>query len=163
VAFIVKTSNALWTPARLRHAVRANLPLHMVPSRFIFLDSLPYRGNKIDLEALRQYSLPVRENGQGERPRTETETLLAHIWAEILELSDINRDDDFFELGGDSLKGAIVAAQVHAAFGIQLNLEAIADHPTLSKLAAFLDGCRRTGVAATPPIVRVPRAAALRW
>src|SRR5439155_16015994 len=57
VAFVVKTSNASWTASRLRHAVRANLPLHMVPSRIVFLDSLPYnRSNKVDREARRQYS-----------------------------------------------------------------------------------------------------------
>ena len=43
VAFVVKTSNASWTPARLRHALKAKLPLHMVPSRIVFLDSLPYK------------------------------------------------------------------------------------------------------------------------
>ena len=77
VAFVVKASNASWTPARLRHAVRANLPPHMVPSRIVFLDCLPYRGNKIDREALRQYSFPVREDDNGEKPQTETEMLLA--------------------------------------------------------------------------------------
>ena len=87
--------------------------------------------------------------------------LLADIWAEILELPDISRDDDFFNLGGDSLRGAVVAAQVHAALGIELSLGAIADHPTVSTLAAFIDECRRTGAADTPPIVRVPRAASM--
>ena len=92
--------------------MRANLPLHMVPSRIVFLDSLPYnKGNKIDREALRQYFLPVRDDSKSEKPRTETEMLLADIWAEILELPDISRDDDFFNLGGDSLSGAIVAAR----------------------------------------------------
>ena len=56
VAFVVKKSDASLTAPRLRHAVRANLPLHMVPSRIVFLDSLPYnKGNKIDREALRQH------------------------------------------------------------------------------------------------------------
>ena len=142
VAFVVKTSNASWTAPRLRHAVESKLPLHMVPSRIVFLDSLPYNsGNKIDREALRQYSLPVRDANKGEKPRTETEMLLADIWAEILELPDISRDDDFFNLGGDSLRGAVVAAQVYAALGIELSLGTIADHPTLSTLAAFIDGC----------------------
>ena len=71
VAFVVKKSDASWTAPRLRHAVRANLPLHMVPSRIVFLDSLPYnKGNKIDREALRQYFLPVRNDSKGEQPRT---------------------------------------------------------------------------------------------
>ena len=115
----------------------------MVPSRIVFLDSLPYnKGNKIDREALRQYFLPVRDDKKGEEPRTETEMLLADIWAEILELPDISRDDDFFNLGGDSLSGAIVAAQVYAALGVELSLGAIADHPTVPTLAAFIDECR---------------------
>ena len=165
-AFVVKTTNALWTPPRLRDAVKAKLPLHMVPSKIVFLDSLPYRGNKIDREALRQYSLPVRNDRQGEEPRTETEMLLADIWADILELRDISRDDDFFNLGGDSLTGAVVAAQVHAALGIDLSLGTIADHPTMSTLAAFIDRCRHsrlslTGAASIPPIVRVPRTASM--
>jgi amino acid adenylation domain-containing protein len=162
VAFVVKTGNASWTAQRLRRAVMAVLPLHMVPSRIVFLDSLPYnRGNKIDREALRQYAFPIRDDRKSEKSRTETEMLLADIWADVLDLPDISRDDDFFSLGGDSLIGAVVAAQVHTALGIELNLAAIADHPTVSTLAAFIDECRRTGVADRPPIVRVPRAASM--
>ena len=161
VAFVVKTVDASWTAPRLRHALRANLPLHMVPSRIVFLDSLPHnRGNKIDREALRQISL-VRDGSKGDEPRTETETLLADIWAEIFELRDISRDDDFFNLGGDSLSGAIVAAQISAALRVELSLGAIADHPTVSMLAAFIDKCRCIGFARTSSVVRVPRAATM--
>jgi amino acid adenylation domain-containing protein len=162
VAFVVKTSNASWTPQRLRHAMRANLPLHMVPSRIVFLDALPYnRGNKIDREVLRHYTLPNLDDSNGEKPRTETEILLADIWAEILELPEISVDTDFFNLGGDSLRGAVVAARIHAAFGIELTLGAIADHPTISTLAAFIDERRSMVAAGAPPIVRVPRGASM--
>ncbi len=158
VAFVVKKRNASWTPAHLRNAVRANLPPHMVPSRMLFLDTLPYnRGNKIDREALRKHSLSLRQDTPGEKPRTNTETAIADIWAEALELPDLGRDDDFFELGGDSLKGAVVATQVHATLGIELTLGAIADHPTVATLAAFIDERRHTGPTLSPPIVRVQR------
>jgi amino acid adenylation domain-containing protein len=161
VAFVVKASDASWTAPRLRHAVRANLPLYMVPSRIVLLDSLPYnRGNKIDREALCQ-AFPARDDVRGEEPRTETEVLLANIWAETLELTDIGRDDDFFDLGGDSLKGAIVAAQAHDALGVDLSLGEIADHPTVSALAAFIDGRRRAGAAGMPAIAAAPRAASM--
>jgi amino acid adenylation domain-containing protein len=162
VAFVVKKDDASLTAPRVKRALRSNLPLHMVPSRIVFLDSLPYnRGNKVDREALRQYSLPVRDGDKVDEPRTETEMLLADIWAEILELPDISRDDDFFNLGGDSLSGAIVAAQVYAALGVELSLGAIADHPTVSTLAAFIDESRRMGAPKTSPVVRVPRAATM--
>ncbi len=161
VAFVVKTSNASLTALRLRHALRAMLPLYMVPSRMVFLDSFPYTiSNKIDREALRQYALPVRDGDKGNDPQTETEILLADIWAGILELPDIGQDEDFFNLGGDSLSGAIVAAQVYAALGVELSLDAIANHPTVSTLAAFIDKSRR-GRAKASPVVRVPRAATM--
>jgi acyl carrier protein len=151
VAFVVKKRDASLTASRVRHAVRAKLPLHMVPSRIVFLESLPYnKGNKIDREALRQYRLPVRNDSKSEQPRTESEMLLADIWAEIFDLPDISRNDDFFNLGGDSLSGAIVAARIHAALGVELSLGEIADRPTISGLAALVDKRRRTGAAGPP-------------
>jgi len=133
-----------------------------VPSKIVFLESLPYnKGNKIDREALRRYSLPVRDRNKGDEPRTETEMLLADIWAEILELPDIGREDDFFNLGGDSLSGAIVAARIHALLRVELSLGEIADHPTILALAAFIDQCRRAGSAGPSPIVPVRRGASM--
>jgi amino acid adenylation domain-containing protein len=162
VAFVVTKRNASWTAPRLRYTARTTLPLHMVPSKIVFLDSLPYNsGNKIDREALRQYSLPVRDGNKGDKPRTETEMLLAETWAEILDLSDIGQNDDFFSLGGDSLSGALAAARVHAVLGIELSLSAIAEHPTVSTLAAFIDECRRPQALETLPIVSAPRGASM--
>ena len=162
VAFVVKRSDASWTVPRLRHAVRAKLPFHMVPSRIVFLESLPYnKGNKIDREELRQNFATVRNDRKSEQPQTESEMLLADIWVEIFDLTDIGRDDDFFDLGGDLLSGAIVAARVHAALAVELSLGEIADHPTVSALAAHIDDCRRTGSADPPPMVHVPRGASM--
>jgi len=162
VAYVVKANDSSWTAARLRLALRASLPIHMVPSRILFFDSLPSnRSNKIDREALRQYPLPARGQSRGDAPRTETERLLAEIWAHALDLPDIGRDDDFFDLGGDSLIGAIVLAEVYAVLGIELNLCSIVDHPTLSTLAASIDDAQNLEAAHIPAIVRVPRAAAM--
>jgi amino acid adenylation domain-containing protein len=162
VAFVVKKSDVLLTAPRLRHALGANLPLHMMPSQIVFLDSLPYnKSNKIDREALRQFSLPVRDDNRGNEPRTETEMLLADLWAEILGLPDIGRDDDFFSLGGDSLTGAVVGARIYAVLGVELSLGTIADHPTISTLAPLIDESRRMGATKTPRVIRVPRAATM--
>jgi acyl carrier protein len=127
----------------------------------VFLDNLPYNSNnKIDRAALRQYSLPARDGNKGDEPRTETEMVVADIWAKVIGLPDVGRDDDFFHLGGDSLIGLIVAAEVYAALGFELSLAAIADHPTVSALAAFIDA-NRTTAAEKPAVVRVPRAASV--
>ncbi len=60
VAFVVRAADASWTAAQLRLTLRETLPIHMMPSRIVFLDSLPYnRGNKVDREALRQLCISV--------------------------------------------------------------------------------------------------------
>ena len=162
IAFVVKKAGASLTASRLRHAARANLPLHMVPSRIVFLNNLPYnKGNKIDRDALRRYFLPIRDECKSERPQTETEMLVADIWTEIFDLSDIGRDDDFFSVGGDSLSGAIVAARIHATLGIELNLGDIADHPSIAALATIIDDRRRRGAAGLPQVVPISRGASV--
>lgn len=162
VAYVVLEPDASWTEARLRHAVAANLPLHMVPSRFEFVDSLPFSvGGKIDRDALRMRPLPRSDGRVTVPPETETETLLADIWAEVLEVAQVGRDDDFFGLGGDSLSGAIVAAQIDSSFGVQLSLAEIAKHPTVAGLAAFVDGSHEANVKGLSAITPVARAGPL--
>src|SRR5690606_36986012 len=94
----------------------------------------------------------------GQALQSRTEILLADIWSEVLDVPQIGCDDDFFNLGGDSLRGAIVAAQVYSAFGVEISLGAIADHPTISDLAAYIDaGGRIAGTRRLPPIQPVAR------
>ena len=162
VAFVVGKSDASWTAPRLRHALAATMPRHMVPSRIVFVDSLPYnRGNKIDRETLRQNFISTRGGSNGERPKTDTELLLADIWAETLDLPDVSRDEDFFNLGGDSLSGSVVETQIHAALRVALTLGDIVDHPTISALAAFIHSRRHKELVGLPPIVSVPRKASM--
>ena len=94
--------------------------------------------------------------------RNSLEERVAGIWRDALKLDQVGVHDNFFDLGGDSLSGAIIAAQLDAAFGVELSLGAIADHPTVSTLAAFIDERRRAGTTKTlPPVVRVPRASSM--
>ncbi len=158
VGYVVTSNGHSWSPAELRHALRAVLPDQMVPSAFVFLASLPFTATgKIDREKLRQIHPPLREQQPGQQPQTETEALLADIWAEVFDFSGIGRQDDFFALGGDSLMAAVVAARVHGAVGVELNLGLFADHPTLAGLAAAIDVLRLTEIDDKPLLVRAPR------
>ena len=157
VGYVAAGRNS-WSSARLRRSLRAILPDYMIPSTFVVLDSLPLTSNgKIDRESLRLISLRLGGQQSSQQPKTETESLLVDIWAEVFELPGIGRNDDFFALGGDSLMAALVAAQVHAALGIELNLGMFADHPTLAELARVVDQLRQAGPDKTPPLVRAPR------
>ncbi len=154
VAYLVRLPGNTLSTRQIRHLAAVNLPHQMLPSRFVFLDRLPLGASgKIDREQLRAHGLPGRQ--KGEAPRGATETAMAHIWAEALDVPDIGREDDFFEAGGDSLKAAIVSAHVHAAYGVAVSLAALAANPTVAALTAYVDA--RPAEEALPPIVRVPR------
>jgi acyl carrier protein len=76
----------------------------------------------------------------------ELEDLLSSIWADALELGQVGRDDDFFELGGDSLAAAVIAAAVADAFGVELELESFVQAPTVSGMGQLVGqlGAERT-------------------
>lgn len=157
-AFVVLSQGASWSAQQLRQAAASNLPLHMLPSRFVFLEQMPLGASgKPDRELLRQYELPRR--AVGDPPRDPRETQIADIWAEALDVPDVGRDEDFFEAGGDSLRGAIVSAQIHAAFGIEISLAALAANPTVAALASYVGAVLGSGARRLPPITPVSRAA----
>jgi len=156
IAYVVIRRGRVTSARDLRRAMRAVLPEHAVPSRFVFVDRFPLTPHgKIDLERLRHNDLPNRVPPAFERPRTETETLLAGIWEEVFEQSVVGRQDDFFDLGGDSLAAAVISAQLYAALGIEVHLQVFAEYPTLARMAAALDS--KSGPArATDPIPFAP-------
>jgi len=111
----------------------------MVPSQFVVLDALPLTPNgKVDRKALpKPESIETAQTST--TPRTLTEELLANIWSAVLNQDRIDRDDNFFELGGHSLLATRVVAQVRQAFGVELPVRSLFEHPTLSQLAATID------------------------
>src|SRR5262249_2932963 len=115
VAYIIPRREHVTSPAALRRALRQVLPSYMVPSGFVIVDAFPLTPHgKVDRGKLMQIEA-ARASGEVEKPRTPTESLLAAIWERAFELPGIGRQDDFFELGGDSLTASIVAARLHDA------------------------------------------------
>ena len=158
VAYVVLRTTDPPSAGTLRRMLRARLPGHMVPSAFVFLATIPLTPHgKIDRQKLRQ--IHASESGQehGDPPRTETESLLGRLWAKIFDRSEVFREDDFFDLGGDSLAASEVAARVNAVLGVELNLSMFTDYPTLVGLAGLIDNLRAEGTASPPQIVRSPR------
>ncbi|MCG7211878.1 non-ribosomal peptide synthetase [Paenibacillus mucilaginosus] len=127
--------------AELREHLKQRLPEVMIPAFYVVLEQLPLTSNgKID-----RRSLP----GQGELrrgtaatayepARSGTEKRLQEIWAEVLEEDRIGMHDDFFSLGGSSLKAARMASLASAAFGVEVPLRTVMRHPTIRGLASAL-------------------------
>jgi amino acid adenylation domain-containing protein len=145
----------------LRRSLRETLPNHAVPTEFVFLDALPSAADGgIDRDRLASIELQGAASVPADAPVNETEELLLGIWSDALELDGgLGREDDFFELGGDSLIAAAIAAEVHAAFGVELELAAFVESPSLREMAELVDRLRADeAVDARPPLTRSSRA-----
>ncbi|HEY1234438.1 MAG TPA: non-ribosomal peptide synthetase [Candidatus Binatia bacterium] len=137
VAYIVAFEEPFPATWALRKAVRDKLPAYMVPTDFIFLDSLPLTpSGKIDRLALPlpQGTRPDLEVAYTE-PQSDVERLLAEIWAEVLAIDPVGIHDDFFDLGGDSLAAARVISRVRQKFELNLPIKALFDAPTVARMA----------------------------
>ncbi|HUQ56289.1 non-ribosomal peptide synthetase [Lentzea sp.] len=134
------------TEAEVREHCSSILPAYMVPSDVLFLDALPLTPNgKLDRRAL---PAPVREHvPSGGRPRTPAEETLCALFAEVLGVSPIGVDDDFFALGGHSLAAARLVGRLRTVAGIEVPAPAVFEASTPASLAAVMDtaGAARSG------------------
>ncbi|MEU4445435.1 amino acid adenylation domain-containing protein [Actinosynnema sp. NPDC050801] len=121
-------------PALQAHLAE-RLPSHMVPARFVVLDRLPLnRSGKVDHGVLPPPTSARADDASFVAPRDETERLLASIWAEVLGLERVGVTDDFFGLGGDSLRSVQVVGRARAE-GLELTARGLFEHPTIAELA----------------------------
>ncbi|AUX32050.1 MULTISPECIES: non-ribosomal peptide synthetase [Sorangium] len=145
VGYVATRPGMSVTDEALRERVASALPAYMVPSSFVRLGSLPKNVNgKIDRGAL-----PDPETTRGDQaahvaPRTATEEALVRIWQDVLRVEPVGIDDNFFALGGDSIRSIRVQAGA-ARHGIQLTPKAFFDNPTIRGLAAWVDARRAAG------------------
>ncbi|MDO9119950.1 MAG: amino acid adenylation domain-containing protein [Nitrospira sp.] len=124
----------------LRSFLRAVLPEYMVPSFFVFLDAFPLTANKkIDVRALPPPEMTSHTAGQPYvGPRNGMEVQLTALWQQVLGMQDIGIHDNFFDLGGHSLKAAQLFYQLELVFGKQLPLATLFQAPTIAELASVL-------------------------
>ncbi|PZW46673.1 non-ribosomal peptide synthetase, partial [Pseudomonas sp. URIL14HWK12:I2] len=138
----------------LRDYLRARLPDYMVPSAFVPLVRMPLNNNgKIDRMALPAPGLQDLSTVVFEAPRAGHEADLARIWADLLGLNTIGRQDRFFEQGGHSLLAMRMLAQVREQMGCELALADLFADDCLAAVAATL----QASVQALPALEPMPR------
>ncbi|EKV29841.1 Long-chain-fatty-acid--CoA ligase [Caenispirillum salinarum AK4] len=137
--------------------IRAHLsvvfPDFMIPSHVVSLREFPLSPNgKIDRKRLPAPDAMAKARASAYvAPATDSEQALAAVWAEVLGVDQVGRDDDFFALGGHSLKATQVVSRVHKRLGLELSLREVFGHPTLRAQAALLaDRERRSATVITP-------------
>nr|BAX64246.1 NRPS [Streptomyces sp. MSC090213JE08] len=118
---------------QVRDELAQLLPAYMIPSTWLVLDAMPLTPNgKLDRKALPQPALGGQDAARG--PRDERERVLCGIYAEVLGTRDVGIDEDFFALGGDSIRSIQVVSRARSA-GLVLTTRDVFDHKTVAALA----------------------------
>ncbi|WP_093191631.1 non-ribosomal peptide synthetase [Pseudovibrio sp. Tun.PSC04-5.I4] len=136
VAYVVGDASA----GDLRAHLQQTLPDYMVPAAFVTLSALPLTPNgKLDRKALPEPDDSGLVRKAYIAPRTPVEEMLTSIWAEVLGVTQVGVEDNFFDLGGHSLLAMQVMARVGQAFAVEIPLKALFEAPCVKDLAAAVE------------------------
>jgi acyl-coenzyme A synthetase/AMP-(fatty) acid ligase len=142
VAYFVSSAGAEITVTRIRQHLARVLPEYMIPSAFVGLDALPKTPNgKTD-----RLNLPPPPRARPKldtpfaSPETSAQKTLAQIWAEGLGLDAVGINDNYFELGGNSLLAARLFVEIEKRLGQSLAWANIIKAPTIARLASLIEG-----------------------
>jgi aryl carrier-like protein len=139
VGAVVLDAGAELGPTAIRHSLRERVPAFLVPGVVVTLDRLPLLSSgKLDRSAVVAATLiaaePSLPTQSARPPEGPAEELIAELWAALLGIETVSADDNFFDLGGDSLTASRFVAQLRA-MDIDLPLMTIFTHPTVRALA----------------------------
>ncbi|MEV8474422.1 amino acid adenylation domain-containing protein [Streptomyces sp. NPDC051173] len=166
LAYAVPRPGHLPDPAELRAHLAGLLPGHMVPAACLVVYALPLTANgKLDTRALPAPDFAAAAGGRA--PATETQALVCRLYEELLRLpgDTVGIDDNFFDLGGQSLLAARLLTRLRAATGAEVPMAVVFSTPTPAQIAEHLPDSAETAPA-RPPLApaerpeRVPLASA---
>jgi amino acid adenylation domain-containing protein len=124
----------------LRRRLGGALPAYMVPSYLILLPAFPLNSNgKLDKTALPRPEEATERQSEYIPPRNDVDRQIIAIWEEVLERSGIGVRDNFFDLGGHSLKATRVISRIHEMYGIKIDLKNLFIDPTVEHLSNYVE------------------------
>jgi len=144
VPHLSSSTDSITSPgkARLIEYLSGRLPHYMIPSHFLFMERLPLTPTgKLDRKALPLPEAAAAGTGvEYAAPRNEMEETLAFLWSEVLgvEKEIIGIDDNFFQMGGHSLKATTLISKIHKAFNVRLSLGEIFEAPVIRVLSRYI-------------------------
>ena len=159
VAYVVSSRSDVDLLSRdLQRYMRKKVPANMVPSLFVVLRALPHTPNgKVDRKLLPEPEFKERRV-EYVAPRTPVEETLAALWSEVLGVDHVGVNDDFFDLGGDSLLATMVITRVRQLLQVDLPQQLFFDS-TFAELARVVEAAQTSvgAAAAAPGLKRVAR------
>ena len=129
---------------RIKDHLAGRLPDHMIPSRYVHLENLPLTDNgKVDRKAIAEYR--EEEDDGYTAPANASEARMVEIWSEVLEMEKerISVTDNFFDLGGHSLKAVLLVGRISKHFSMEIQLEDIFQKKTVRNLTDYIAAVRQ--------------------
>ena len=159
IAYFREQTGAALTPKSLRQHLQLSLPDYMIPAAFVRMDALPLTANgKLDRIALPEPGDDAFDRHVFEAAQGALEMDIAAIWAEVLGVERVGRQDHFFALGGHSLLVMRVLAKVRQTLHLEVSPSALFTAPVLQQFAKRLSTAQQGD--ARPPIMAVERSGA---
>lgn len=128
--------------------LRGFFPDYMLPNMYVSLNKIPLDANgKINRKAILELPIPQYsfKKNNIRRPRNKKEKKLLEIWSNILKINKdkISIDDDFFDLGGHSLKAMAIAAKIHEVFNVNITLKEIYQCLTIKNISFYIENIEK--------------------
>lgn len=146
VAAVAAKEDSFTGEEPIKTILRRNLPAYMIPSRIIRLDSLPLTPNgKRDKKELISICSKLLQDSDNRETisqvgnMTATELELTRIWSRVLKISQPSIEEDFFDLGGNSLVAVRLMIEIEKATGVRLPLSVLFNHGTIKEMGKLLD------------------------
>lgn len=140
IGYVTPADGAQPEPAQLREFLADALPEYMIPTAWLVLAGFPLiAGWKIDRKALPDPAEEADNAGEYVAPRTETEELVARIYAEVLAVEQVGAEDSFFDIGGNSLQAMRVVSRINKGFGIKVSIRMLYGGATVGAVATAID------------------------
>jgi hypothetical protein len=138
-AYIVLQNSSALTVDELRSFLQEKLSDYMIPSAFVFVDSLPLNNGKLDRNALKKPDDKRPALTQAYAPaRNEIEKDLVGIWETVLDVHPVGIHDNFFDLGGQSLLATRIVSRVITQFQLDVPLQSLFQSPTVAEMAVVM-------------------------
>ncbi len=117
------------------------LPSYMIPVQYFIIDEVPLSANqKIDKKRLRTMQQKLLVSAKAfKEPVSEVEKQISSIWMKLLHKETLSITDSYFDLGGTSITVVLLQEQLREAFGVPLHVADIFSHPTIERLAGFIE------------------------
>ncbi len=137
----------------LRNGLIRKLPEYMIPKYFIQLDKFPLNQNgKVEWKAFPKPEITISQAEKNVASKTQTAKILLKIFENILNVNNISGDDNFFSLGGHSLKAIKAVSAIHKELSVKISLKEFFTYPSISSLEEIIQGKKRETLGIIPAI-----------